>query len=237
MSTLLMNRYPALGILIALALPLFAQQTPLKEERPEDNLQPIEFTNIIKEAWTFLKDETEALLNASKQKTEFETTQEFERRVADLRKAYIEKATKFYKDKKYDQREFGILFKAQLVSYDADTQTYTLTSSTVVEIPYDIPWLDVRLEENPLVALADSISKGYRSTSMYLKMNPPLRFEVPRDLAKSVKADEGDLYFRVRVTLNTLQENFRNQAVITMYANYIQLFNRKTNLVYWEQRL
>jgi hypothetical protein len=68
-------------------------------------------------------------------------------------------------------------------------------------------------------------------------MNPPLRFEVPRDLAKSVKADEADLFFRVRVTLNTLQENFKNQAVMTMYANYIQLFNRKTNLVYWEQRL
>jgi hypothetical protein len=220
-----------------IAIPLAAQQAPPREERPEDHLQPSEFTDIIKEAWTFLKDETEALLNASKQKTEFETTQEFERRIAELRRAYMEKTTRFYKEKRYDQREFGILFKAQLVSYDADTQTYTLTSNTVVEIPYDIPWLDVTMEENPLVALADSISKGYRSTSMYLKMNPPLRFEVPRDLAKSVKADEGDLYFRVRVTLNTLQQNFRNQAILKISATTIQLFNRKTNLVYWEQRL
>jgi hypothetical protein len=237
MSTLLNMRMTHLASVIAIAIPLVAQQAPPREERPEDNLQPTEFTDIIKEAWTFLKDETEALLNASKQKNEFETTQEFERRIAELRRAYIEKTTRFYKEKRYDQREFGILFKAQLVSYDADTQTYTLTSNTVVEIPYDIPWLDVTLEQNPLVALADSISKGYRSTSMYLKMNPPLRFEVPRDLAKSVKADEGDLYFRVRVTLNTLQQNFRNHAILKIYANSIQLFNRKTNLVYWEERL
>jgi DNA-binding XRE family transcriptional regulator len=95
----------------------------------------------------------------------------------------------------------------------------------------------VNLNDNPLVALADSIARGYRSTTMYLRMNPPLRFEVPLDLAKSVKADEADLYFRVRLTMNTLQENFKNEASMTIYANYIQLFNRKTSLVYWEQRL
>lgn len=226
-----------IGVLMVMSLPLLAQQVPHPEERPEDNLKPEEFTNIVKEAWIFLKDETEALLNASAKKTEFETTQEFEQRVADLRRQYLGKVTRYYKEKKFDQREFGVLFKADLVSYDADTQTYTLTSKTVVEIPYDIPWLQVNLDDNPLVALADSIARGYRSTSMYLKMNPPLRFEVPRDLAKSVKADEGDLYFRVRLTLNTLQENFKNEAVITMYANSIQLFNRRTNLIYWEQRL
>ncbi len=235
MSKSLSNVCRTVGITMLIALPLMAWQQ--KDGPAEDNLAPADFTNIVKEAWTFLKDETEALLNATAKKTEFETTQEFEQRVADARKQYLEKVGKFYKDKKYDQREFGVLFKANLVSYDADSQTYMLTSKSVVEIPYDIPWLHVSLDKNALVALADSVARGYRSTSMYLKMTPPLRFEVPRDLAKSAKTDEADLYFRVRLTVNTLQENFKNEAQMTMYANYIQLFNRKTNIVYWEQRL
>ena len=222
------------GVLVLLTLPLAAQQA----ERTEDNLAPADFTNIIKEAWTYLKDQTDAFLKGTEKKTEFETTQEFQARVVQMRRDLLARFAKFSEDKKYAQREFGILFKANLVSYDADTRVYRLTSNTAVEIPYDIPWLDVSLDPNPLVSLADSIARGYRSTSLHLKMNPPLRYEAPLELAKSAKTAEGELYFRVRLTMNMVQdEDFRNQARLTMTAYHIQLFNRSSNTVYWEENL
>jgi hypothetical protein len=120
MSTSIWTRVLVVGIVLSLSSLLLAQQAAHQEARTEDNLQPDEFTDIIKEAWTFLKDETQALLNATAKKTEFETSQEFEKRVAELRKQYLAKTTKFFKDKKYDQREFGVLFKANLVSTDLE---------------------------------------------------------------------------------------------------------------------
>ena len=50
--------------------------TPL----PEDNLTAADFTIVLKEAWTFLKDETENYTKTLGKKTEFETTAEFEKR-------------------------------------------------------------------------------------------------------------------------------------------------------------
>ena len=236
MSKLFFRALMVAGVALILMLPLLGQQTQ-QMERPEDNLSPADFTDIIKGAWTFLKDETDALLNSTAKKTEFETSQEFQQRVSQTRKEYLAKVVKFSQDKKFEQREFGILFKADLISYDADNRTYRVTSKTTVEIPYDIPWLDVSLDENPLVSLADSIARGYRSTSMYLKMTPALRYEVPMDLARSVKSGEDQLYFRVRLTMNMIQEDFRNEARLSMTAYHIQLFNRATNVVYWEQNL
>ncbi|MCI0707977.1 MAG: hypothetical protein L0Y80_10900 [Ignavibacteriae bacterium] len=232
------SRLSLLGAMLLVVPLLLTAQTMSEAERPEDNLAPQEFTDIIKEAWTFLKDETDAFLKATEAKTEFETTPEFQRRVEGLRREYLAKTAKFSEDKKYAQREFGILFKANLVSYDADRRVYRVTSNTAVEIPYDIPWLDVSIDPNPLVLLADSIARGYRSTSMILKMSPALRYEAPMDLAKSVKSGETNLYFRVRVTFNMVQDNkFRNQARLTITAYHIQLFSRESNTIYWEEDL
>ena len=237
MSKLLLRLFVTCSLALACALPLSAQiATPSAGQ--EENLSPEEFTNIIKEAWTFLKDETETFLKATESKTEFETTEEFQKRIADLRRAYLAKTAKFSEDKKYGQREFGILFKAKLISYDADRRVYRLTSPTAVEIPYDIPWLDVSLDSNPLVALADSIARGYRSTSMHLKMNPPLRYEAPIELAKTVKTGEEQLYFRVRLTMNMVQdEKFTNMAKLTFTTYHIELFNKESKTVYWEENL
>ena len=224
-------------VLVLLAAPFVSAQEAGHVENPDANLAPADFTNIVKEAWIYLKNETESFLNNTAKKTEFETTQEFEKRVADLRKKYLDNVTKFSTDKKFDKREFGILFKANLVSYDADTKTYMVSSNSTVEIPYDIPYLQVGMTNNALVGLTDSVARGYRSTTMYLKMKPPLHYEVPLDLAKTAKADQGDLFFLVKLTVNMLQENFTKEAQITMSAHHIELFNRRTKLVYWESNL
>ena len=224
-------------VLVLLAVPFVSAQEASHVESPDANLAPADFTDIVKGAWIFLKNETESYLNNTAKKTEFETTQEFEKRVADLRKKYLDNIAKFSNDKKFDKREFGVLFKANLLSYDADSKTYTVSSNTTVEMPYDIPYLQVNMTNNALVALTDSVARGYRSTTMFLKMKPPLHYEVPLDMAKTAKADQGDLYFRVKLTFTMLQENFTKQAQMTFASHYIELFNRRTNLVYWESNL
>jgi hypothetical protein len=96
--------------------------TPL----PEDNLSPADFTTILKEAWTFLKDETDNYAKTVGKKTEFETTAEFEKRTIGARQQYFTKVTKFIKDKKFDQRVIGVILKADLEQYDADNQIYSI---------------------------------------------------------------------------------------------------------------
>jgi len=55
-------------------------QVLAQQNRAEDNLEPAQFTEILKESWVFLKDETDAYLTSIATKGEFETTPEFEAR-------------------------------------------------------------------------------------------------------------------------------------------------------------
>jgi hypothetical protein len=217
---------------------VFAQEVQREAvENPDAILIPSDFTKIVKDAREFLKTETESFLNGTAKKTEFETTQDFEKRVATMRQRYLDNVVKYSTDKKFDKREFGVIFKANLVSYDADSKTYAITSNTTVEIPYDIPYLQIGMTNNALVALTDSVARGYRSKTMYLKMTPPLHYEVPMDLAKAAKDAQGDLMFRVALTVDMIQANFKNLAQMTIAAHHIQLLNPKKNIVYWESNL
>ena len=238
MRPLLFRSACVLFLVLLVMPPVFAQEAQHElVESPDANLVPADFTNIVKDAWMFLKIETESFLNGTAKKTEFETTQDFEKRVATMRQRYLDNVVKYSADKKFDSREFGVIFRANLLSYDADSKTYAITSNTTVEIPYDIPYLQVGMTNNALVALTDSVARGYRSTTMYLKMKPPLHYEVPMDLAKTAKEEQGDLILRVTLSVDIIQKNFKNQAQITMAAHHIQLLNPKKKIVYWESNL
>jgi hypothetical protein len=204
---------------------------------PEDNLKPEEFTVIMKEAWSFLKEQTDSLASIVGSKNEFETTAEFEKRTVDARQQYLSKINKYIKDKKFDTRVMGVLFKARLGEYNADRQEYAVTSPTLLEAPYNIPSVVTEIASNPVVALSDSIKKGYRTSSVYLKFSPHLRWQVPRDTARVAKNDESQLYFRVRFKLDLSQTGATKGARFLIVPQRIQLVNMRTNSVYWEQVL
>ncbi len=204
---------------------------------PEDHLKPEEFTAIMKEAWSFLKEETDSLAAIVGSKNEFETTAEFEKRTVEARQQYLSKINKYIKDKKFDTRVMGVLFKAQLGEYNADRQEYAVKSSTLLEAPYNIPSIVTEIVSNPYVALSDSIKKGYRTSSIYLKFSPHLRWQVPRDTARVAKNDESQLYFRVRFKIDLSQTGARKGARFLIVPQRIQLVNMRTHSVYWEQVL
>jgi len=207
--------------------------TPL----PEDNLSPAELTAIMKEAWTFLKDETDNHTKLVGSKTEFETTAEFEKRSIEARQQYLTKITKFVKDKKLDQRVIGVLLKAGLDQYDADDQIYSVSSPSTIDAPYNLPSVSTEVPPNNYVALSDSIRKGYRTSSIYLKFSPFFKWQVGRDIAKAARNDEASIYFKVRFKIDMGQGDTRRGARFAVVPKQIMLINQKTNTVYWEQTL
>ncbi|MBI3585997.1 MAG: hypothetical protein HY088_02575 [Ignavibacteriales bacterium] len=201
----------------------------------EDNLSPAEVTTIMKDAWAYLKTETDAYTVSIGKKTEFETTVEFDKRMVEALQQYIAKIAKYIKDKKLDQRTFGVMLKASLVSYDADNQVYKVASPSTIEAPYNIPSIVCDLSTNPYVAIADSIRKGYRTSSVYLKFDPHFRWQVARDIAQKAKADEANMYFKIRLKIEMAQNNFQKVAKFQIVPKHVQFLNAVTKTVYWEQ--
>lgn len=243
MRTLLRDviRHSALFLTLVLTPSLLSSQStqaPSATPLPEDNLPPAEFTAIMKEAWTFLKDETDAYTKAVGQKTEFETTAEFEKRSIEARRQYLTKITKYVKDKKFDQRVIGVLLKAKLDKYDADNQIYSVSCPADIEAPYNLPSVSTEVPSNNYVGLADSIKKGYRTSTIHLKFNPYFRWQVARDIAKTAKNGEGDVTFKVRFKIElTGQGESAKGARFVVIPKQVMLMNQKTNTIYWEQTL
>lgn len=209
------------------------QATPL----PEDNLTPAEFTAIMKEAWSFVKNEYDGYVKNVGTKTEFETTAEFEKRSVEARRQYLMKITKYIKDKKFEQRVMGVLLPASLDQYDADNQSYSVKCPTIIEAPYNLPTIATEIQDNAYVALADSIRKGYRTSSVYLDFNPSFRWQVNREVAQASKNDEANIFFKVRFKLDLTQGDGRKGARFLIVPKQLVFYNQKTNAVYWDQPL
>ena len=242
MRTPLTDTIRLIALLVTLVVipSLLTSQTPQPKPvtpLPEDNIAPIEFTAMLKEAWSFVKDEWENYLNAVGKKTEFETSAEFEKRSVVARQQYLAKIAKYSKDKKFDQRVVGVVLKANLNQYDADNQVYNVSSPTVIEAPYNIPAVTTEIPQNAYVGLADSIRMGYRTSSIYLKFIPYFRWQVGRDIAKAAKDDEANFFFKIRFKIDMSQGETRKGSRFSVVPKQVMLINQKTNTVYWEQTI
>ena len=198
-----------------------------------DLVKPEEFTETLKQVWTFLKNEMENYLTSTSQRDEFETAAEYDRRVTDSRSQYIAKVIKYSRDQKLDKNLYAVLFKASLGSYDADKKMFPLSSPTVVDAPYNIPTVQCVIRKNPYIALADSIRKGYRTSSLFIDLPRGNKWQLSRDLARVAKADEEQIYFRVKIGIDIEKPNVKNQAVLELVPKELALINTKTNQVYW----
>ncbi|HEY6952084.1 MAG TPA: DUF4852 domain-containing protein [Bacteroidota bacterium] len=206
------------------------QQLP----NPDDFMKPDDFSRILKDEWGFLKDATDDFLASTSKKTEFETTNEFGERVAKLKAAYINKIENHIKEKKFDKRVFGVVVKASLDSYNADTQQYLIAASETIEAPYDIPSVRCVVPPNPYVILTDSVNRGFRTSALRVRFSPGYRWSVSRDEAKMAKADEPNIYFQVRFVLDVRQEDMVKQAKMKMIPTHISMVSLTSHKVYWE---
>ena len=210
-----------------------AQEQQKPSSASEEVMMPEQYTEFLKQVWSTLKNEMEAYQTSIAKRDEFETSAEFERRLVDAKRQYLSKVMKYSRDQKLDQRVFSVLFKVSLGQYDADKQMYTLSSPTVVDAPYNIPSVQCVIRNNPYVALADSIRKGYRTSSMYVRLPKGNKWQVSRDLAREAKAEDENLYFRVNVMVDIEKPDVKDQAILELVPKELALYNNKTNKVYW----
>jgi hypothetical protein len=92
----------------------------------DEDTPPESFTILLKDEWAYLNEAVLQMKNETEIKGEFETTPEFQARVARSRDLLQNKLEAHLKDTKLDRRAFGLWFKATLVSYNADAEIYTV---------------------------------------------------------------------------------------------------------------
>jgi len=213
------------------------QSVRAQQSFAEDNLEPAQFTEILKESWVFLKDETDTYLTSTSTKGEFETTPEFEARVTKERQLYGIKIGNYVKEQKLDTRTFGILLKAAPHAYNADKQVYMVKCSVQVEAPYTTPSVLTYVPSNQFLRLQDTIVGGYRTSMLRLNFEPYFRWTIERPVAMEAKEGQSDLYFRVRVGIDITQPNLKKQALLRIVPTEIMLTNTRKGTVYWRQEI
>ncbi|MBM4169176.1 MAG: hypothetical protein FJ215_08485 [Ignavibacteria bacterium] len=239
-----MNARPIIRLLIfilaiTISAPVVAQQPGEKPaaDPGTEEIMPENFTLLLKQAWSFLKSESEKYVSQSESKSEFETKADFDERLASFRRQYHTNVAKYVKDQKLDQRTFVLRFKAQLDKYTVETETYTIRASETLEAPYNIPTVQCSVSPNPFVALADSVRQGYRISSLHLNFRPALTLRMSKDVAASAKSDQDGVFFRIHLQVSLDSSKDPAQSRLVLVPKRILLINTKAAKTYWEQAL
>lgn len=227
------------GLLIAFLLVWNSSRTSAQQFSPTEdlNMTPEKTTEVLKIHWTFLRDATESLFKVIEKRGEFETSEEFVVRTEREKQVYNGKIDQYIKDNKINKRMFGILLKANLTSYDANTGIYDVSCVTTVELPYDIPQLISTISPNAFVGLKDTTLGGYRMSKLYLKFDPSLKWSVDRRVAMDAKGNEGNMFFKLRFVLDLTQRNITDKALIRILPVDLRLVDQNARKQYWMQTL
>lgn len=204
---------------------------------PDDYMKGEDFTRILKDEWGYLRDATDGYLGSIDKKSEFETSKEYGDRIAKAKAAFVAKINAHIQEKKFDKRVFGVLFKASLVSYNADLQQYIISSSESIEAPYDIPTLHCIVPRNSFVALTDSVNRGFRTSALRIKFPSNYRWSVARDEAKIAKGEEPNIFFQIRFVLDLRQEDMVKQARLRIMPTQISMLNPTSHKIYWSTEI
>jgi hypothetical protein len=227
------------GLLIAFLLVWNSSRLPAQQFSPTEdlNMTPEKTTEVLKIYWTFLRDATEQFLKSIEKRGEFETSDEFLVRAEREKLGYNAKVDQYIKDNKINKRMFGVLLKANLSTFDANTGIYDVTSSTTVELPYDIPQLVSTITPNAFAGLKDTTLGGYRMSKLYLKFDPSMKWAVDRRVAMDAKASEGNMFFKLRFVLDLTQKNITDKALIRILPVDLRLVDQNARKQYWIQKL
>ena len=201
----------------------------------DDDLSPESFSIILKDEWVYLRDATEQLEKETGLRGEFETTPEFQARSGQARKTFLAKLNAHIKEKKLDKRIFGVWFKAELISYDADGGMYTVKCNTTIPAPYDIPTVECIVPTNAYVGMTDSVKGGYRTPTIRLMFDPDFQWKAARNDAKAAKGSEANVFFKIHFMIDITQDSYSARARMRIVPKDIILMNKMNNTVFWKQ--
>jgi hypothetical protein len=225
-------RYSRFLFLLPLILVCWISFTPAQQSTSyqNENMTSENFAQVLKTEWFYLRDELDKQSQNIGKRGEFETTAEFQNRIATLRKNFIASLP-------LHTKTYGVWLKATLVSYDADAQEYSVTCPVTIEAPYNIPTVACVVPANQYVELIDSTMNGYRTSKLQLKFYPDFKWKVERDQARATKAVEANVYFKVHFTVVLSQESFDKEASIHIIPNDILLADQVKKTAYWREEI
>ena len=233
-----MKKNIGLFVLLCCAVPAAFVMAQVQQAVYQDEDTPPEsFTILLKDEWAYLRDAVDQLKLSTETKGEFETTREFQTRVALCHDSLQRKLDKHLKETRLDRRIFGLWFKAELTTYNADAELYPIKCAAMIEAPYSIPTVDCIIPSNPYVDLADSIVGGYRTSSIFMKFNPTFDWRAVRSEALNAKSNQDNIYFKVHFMVSLTQEGSTIHGQLKIIPKDIALVNHTNNYVFWKEEI
>lgn len=196
-----------------------------------------QFPDTLKAIWFVLKDATDRFLAETSTKGEFESTTEYNARIGLRRQQFIVEINKYIVSTRLDKKKYGLTLKATLTQYHADGQQFTIDCYASIPAPYLVDELVVDVKANPHLSISDSVRDAHRFSKLYLNLSPSLKLTIPSNQARSMKADEAAIFFRVELSIDINQQNITTQAKLLLVPHMLQLINVQTNKIYWEKKL
>jgi hypothetical protein len=224
-------------VLSLLLFSIVYPQDVLQNYDPKNILTSDQCYEVIKSTWDGLKKLAEDSEIQNMQKSEFETTAEFNNRVRKDKDQFINKVDAFAAENKFSQKEFSVWFKATLVKYDADKQVYNVTSPTQIFVQPAKDDIMVECPSNKYVVVSEKNEKGYRSAFFHLNTEPDFSWYVNKVTAQAAKAKEYQIYFKLSFTFNVSVNEAKNQIVLHITPHKLSLMDQAENFTYWSEEI
>ncbi|MFA6469204.1 MAG: hypothetical protein WCW35_09910 [Bacteroidota bacterium] len=216
---------------------LLFSQSILDTHDPNQPLTAEQCFDVIKTVWDGLKKNSEDYMTISSEKSEFESTAEFNDRIRKAKDEYINKIRKFYSDNKLNSRTYSVWLKAELAKYDADNQTYGIKSPTQILVQPKKKDISVTVQSNKYVTITEKNSAGYRRAYIHLNTNPEFTWFVNKQTAQDAKGKEQNIFFKLSFTFDISFDETANQVVLQVVPTKLSLMNQAENFTYWSEEI
>ncbi len=223
----------SLFLLFVLYSTTLFSQTSLDSYDPNQTLTSNQCFDVVKTVWDGLKKLSEEYGSINLDKSEFESTQEFNERKRKNKDEFIAKISKFYSDHKLNTRVYSVWLKADLVKYDADNQTYSIKSPTQILVQPKKKEIAVICTPNKYTAITEKNVGGYRRAYLHLTTEPEFTWYVNKQTASEAKGKESEIYFKLAFAFDISFDESANQIQLQIKPMKISLMDQNEKFTYW----
>jgi hypothetical protein len=224
-----------IAIFLVSILPVCAAaQTRLDAPELEQTISSDEFSDVVKLVWDEIKKGVETYSTDQKSKSEFETTSAFEARMRRRQEQITSDIQQFLTTKKISQRKFAVLMKADLLHYNADTQTYTVRSNVEILIPPKTEELLTVCPSNPYISIREQTKDAYKFAYLTMDTKTAVHWQVNSQTAQNAKSNKADVFFKVWFRFD-VSSSPGEHFTLKIVPEKIALVAERANTTYWKE--
>ncbi|HTR82392.1 MAG TPA: hypothetical protein VMM58_12250 [Bacteroidota bacterium] len=227
-----MKAFILVAATLLIALPLWAQD-PLNAPEMEQTVSADDFSDIVKSVWDVIKKGADDYKDETISKSEFETDAEFQARLQQRHADIAAKIQAFADSKKLADRRFVVLMLAKLIRYNADTQTYTISSPTEISVPPSAEEITTECPSNQYISIVETIKRGYKFADLGLTAKPEYTWHVDEKTAREARNKAPFIFFKVWFRFDMSEAFTGTGGRLSIVPLKIVLFNKADNMTYW----